>query len=69
MIHRRYINQGYLLSSFVYLDDMDVSHNVIYVDQPSLALPRDMYLHTDDFADYILAYKGFMLETAKVMTR
>ena len=28
---RRYLNEAFLLSSFVYLDDYDVSKNVIYV--------------------------------------
>ena len=46
-----------------------MSHNVIYVDQPDLALPRTMYLDTESYADYIAAYKTFMLETAMVMAR
>ena len=58
-----------MVSSFVFLDEVDVSHNVIYVDQPDLALPRDMYLDTESYADYITAYKTFMLDTATVMAR
>ena len=66
---RRYLNAAWLISSFVFLDEVDVSHNVIYVDQPDLALPRTMYLDTESYADYIAAYKTFMLETAMVMAR
>jgi len=66
---RRYLNAAWLISSFVFLDEIDVSHNVIYVDQPDLALPRTMYLDTESYADYIAAYKTFMLETAMVMAR
>ena len=66
---RRNLNAAYLVSSFVFLDEIDVSHNVIYVDQPDLALPRDMYLDTESYADYITAYKTFMLDTATVMAR
>lgn len=34
-----------------------------------MALPREMYLKPDEYADFITAYKTFMLKTAKVMTR
>ena len=66
---RRYLNAGWLVSSFVFLDEIDVSHNVLYVDQPDLALPRQFYLDTESYADYITAYKTFMHETAVVMAR
>ena len=39
------------------------------IDQPSLALPRAMYLDTEKYADFIATYKTFMLDTAIVMTR
>merc|ERR1712241_1508847 len=66
---RRYLNAGWLVSSFVFLDEVDVSHNVLYLDQPDLALPRQFYLDTESYADYITAYKTFMHETAVVMAR
>lgn len=66
---RRYYNEALIATTFVYLDDFDVSKNVIYMDQPDLALPRDMYLDTESYAEYITAYKNFMVETALVMTR
>jgi len=58
-----------LLSIFVYLDDFNTAHNVIYVDQPDLGLPLSMYLDLDSYADYIAAYKTYMVDTARVMVR
>ena len=94
-------------SIFVYLDDFNTAHNVIYVsetklvhieffsldsdiiswllaffmggkltqilidqvDQPDLGLPLSMYLDLDSYADYIAAYKTYMVDTARVMVR
>jgi len=58
-----------LLSIFVYLDDFNTEHNIIYVDQPDLGLPMSMYLDLDSYADYIAAYKTYMVDTARVMVR
>jgi len=58
-----------LLSIWVFLDDFNTEENVIYIDQPGLALPLSMYLDLDSYADYIAAYKTFMVETARVMVR
>merc|ERR1712013_477893 len=53
----------------VYLDDLDTEKNVIYIDQPSLGLPLSMYLDLDSYSSYIMAYKTFIVETAKVIVR
>lgn len=66
---RRYLNENMLLSVWVYLDDLNTEQNVIYVDQPDLGLPLSMYMDLDSYADYIAAYKTFMVETAKVLVR
>ena len=39
------------------------------VDQPDLGLPLSMYLDLDSYADYIAAYKTYMVDTARVMVR
>jgi hypothetical protein len=39
------------------------------VDQPDLALPREMYLDQESYAEYIQAYKDFIVQTAVVITR
>ena len=39
------------------------------VDQPDLGLPLSMYLDLDSYADYIAAYKTYMVDTARVMSR
>ena len=39
------------------------------MDQPDLGLPMSMYLDLDSYADYIAAYKTFMVDTAKVVVR
>jgi len=66
---RRNLNLNVLLSIWVYLDDFDTSHNTIYIDQPDLALPLSMYLDLDSYADYITAYKTFMVASASVIAR
>lgn len=66
---RRYLDQSWLLSVWVYLDDFNTEHNIIYVDQPDLGLPQSMYLDTESYADYITAYKTFMVESAKVFVK
>jgi len=66
---RRFLGEDLLLSVWVYLDDLNTEQNVIYVDQPELALPLSMYMDLDSYADYIAAYKTFMVETAKVFVR
>jgi len=63
------LNANYILSSWVYLDDLDTSKNVLYVDQPELGLPLSMYLDTESYAEYITAYKTFMFEVALVLVR
>jgi len=68
-IGRRNLNSNWLLSTWVYLDDFNTDHNVIYLDQPDLGLPQSMYLDQESYADYIAAYKAFMFGTAKVMAR
>merc|ERR1712212_437346 len=50
-------------------DEFNTAHNVIYVDQPDLGLPLSMYLDLDSYADYIAAYKTYMVDTARVMVR
>ena len=57
------------LSLWVYLDDFNTEHNIIYLDQPDLGLPMSMYLDLDSYADYITAYKTFMVDTARVVVR
>merc|ERR1711892_8313 len=66
---RRYLGESLLLDTWVYLDDLDTEQNVIYVDQPGLGLPLSMYLDLESYADYIAAYKTYMVDTAKVMVR
>jgi len=66
---RRSLNLNLLLSSWVYLDDFDTSHNIIYLDQPDLGLPHSMYLDVESYADYIAAYKTFMVSAAAVFAR
>jgi len=66
---RRYFNLNILVSSWVYLDDFNTEQNVIYIDQPDLGLPQSMYLDLDSYADYIAAYKTFIVETSKVFAR
>jgi len=66
---RRYLNQNPLLSIWVYLDDFETSQNVIYIDQPDLGLPMSMYLDVESYADYIAAYKNFMVSAAAVFAR
>ena len=39
------------------------------MDQPDLGLPLSMYLDLDSYADYIAAYKTYMVDTARVMVR
>ena len=39
------------------------------MDQPDLGLPMSMYLDLDSYADYIAAYKTYMVDTARVMVR
>ena len=39
------------------------------MDQPDLGLPLSMYLDLDSYADYIAAYKTYMVDTARVMSR
>lgn len=63
----RNLNENLLLSTWVYLDEQDTSHNVIYLDQPELGLPHSMYLDLDSYADYITAYKTFMFDVAKIV--
>jgi len=57
------------LGLWVYLDDFNTEHNIIYLDQPDLGLPMSMYLDLDSYADYITAYKTFMVDTARVVVR
>jgi len=59
----------WLISLWVYMDDLNTEQNVIYIDQPSLGLPLSMYLDEASYADYIAAYKKFMLEVATVYVR
>merc|ERR1740137_126408 len=66
---RRHLGESLLLDTWVYLDDLDTEKNVIYVDQPGLGLPLSMYLDLESYADYIAAYKTYMVDTAKVMVR
>jgi len=66
---RRYLNLNLLLSLWVYLDDLNTEKNVIYIDQPDLGLPLSMYLDEESYAEYISAYKTFIIETAKVLVR
>jgi len=66
---RNVVNEAIIMSAFVYLDEIDTSHNVIYLDQPDLALPRSMYLDTENYAEYIAAYKKLIFKVAQVMTR
>ncbi|TRY79621.1 hypothetical protein TCAL_09039 [Tigriopus californicus] len=58
-----------LISVYAYLDSFDTSRNVLYIDQTSLALPRDFYIDQDTYADYISAYKNYIVDIARVMTR
>lgn len=66
---RRFLNANWLLSSWVYLDDLNTSENVIYIDQPELGLPHSMYLDEDSYSDYIAAYKTFIVNSARVLVR
>lgn len=65
---RNLLNEAQIISTFVYLDEIDVTHNVIYIDQPSLALPRDMYIE-DSYAEFVKTYKKYITDTATVMIR
>jgi len=58
-----------LLKLWVFLDDFNTEQNVIYVDQPDLGLPLSMYLDLESYAEYITAYKTFMVDTARVLVR
>eukprot|EP00092_Neocalanus_flemingeri_P034170 GFUD01037162.1.p1 GENE.GFUD01037162.1~~GFUD01037162.1.p1 ORF type:complete len:770 (-),score=219.06 GFUD01037162.1:48-2252(-) len=66
---RRYLDLSVLLSVYVYLDDFNTEQNVVYVDQPGLGLPQSMYLDVDSYAEYIAAYKTFMVDTGSVLVR
>jgi len=66
---RREFGVNWLLSTSVYLDDLNTNQNVIYVDQPDLGLPLSMYLEESSYTDYIAAYKQFMVDIALVVVR
>ena len=58
-----------LLSAYPSLDTFDTSRYVLSVDQPSLALPRDFYMDQETYADYIEAYKTYIVDVARVFVR
>merc|ERR1711962_484247 len=66
---RREFGVNWLLSTSVYLDDLNTNQNVIYVDQPDLGLPLSMYLDEASYTDYIAAYKQFIVDIALVVVR
>ena len=46
-----------------------MTDSFVKIDQPSLGLPLSMYLDLDSYSSYIMAYKTFIVETAKVIVR
>jgi len=58
-----------LLSVYPYLDNFDTSRNILYVDQTSLGLARSMLVAPDDYADYVTAYKNYIIDVARVISR
>merc|ERR1712168_1396470 len=56
-----------IFSMWVYMDDLDTSKNVVYVDQPDLGLPQSMYLDEDSYTKYIEAYKQYIFDIALLL--
>ena len=46
-----------------------MTDSFVKIDQPSLGLPLSMYLDLDSYSSYIMAYKTFIVDTAKVIVR
>ncbi len=46
----------------MFIDQKNTGRNIIYVDQPGLILAQDVYLNEGDFADYVDAYKTFIVD-------
>lgn len=60
---------GVVMSAMVDNDRHDSSVNVIYIDQPSLVLPRQMYVDPANFKTFLDGYKAFVTGLAKVLIR
>ena len=42
---------------------------ILKLDQPSFALPRAMYVNPESFAVYVAAYKEYIVDVARVISR
>ena len=67
---RREFGHEVFLSLYVYADAKDTQHNVLYIDQGSLALgrgSRDYYLNETLFAPQIQAYMAFVRDVVSLL--
>lgn len=66
---KRQYGQYVAISGDVHEDIKDVTQSVIYIDQPSLVLSRQMYVENTDgkYDEYIAAYKELTIDVAQLM--